>query len=550
VAFVLWSWIPAVIAALGLAQPIQPAMSGDAIFVIDRVGTDDSRVSEARDSDFKAGDRFSAASLTLDGRLLIYGYRKAQLSDRLALRVLRRGVPQTVIVRPRFVNWLGSMGPLDIALWVLKVVLNALMMTAAGTLALARPGALTRSLLFGLFGTLINVVDPRPIALPGLAMFLIITGGYGFWWYCLWESVRFATRFPDGESGAHGRPLLAIAGAIALLAGSWAMFRNSAGVLYPIDAVSHVVISDGLDSLVRTLFIAANVAIALLAFMAVALRYRSSSDDDRLKLRALLLAFAVVFAYQGAWWLDYLLVPMHRGTTPLDDVVSWSGLVAYLVPGTIFAAILRHRLLGIRFVVDRALVYGGLALLLVAPLRLTNVVLAARFPHTRVAGFAEVAVAIVLAISIDRLRRFIESLLRHTIFREHERVLEEVAEFTREANEVTDRESLERLVQAVGNALALTAAAFLDDESDARTLVPDGDPALVVPLREGRRSAGRLIFGAHRNGSDLDPQEQRALQRFAATAERALERLTLEQLRAELNTLRGQREQSVEVTSG
>ena len=105
----------------------------------------------------------------------------------------------------------------------------------------------------------------------------------------------------------------------------------------------------------------------------------------------------IALAANAAVWaladLNYWAVPMHRGTTALDEAVVWSGLVVYLLPVTIIAAIVRHRLFEIRFVIDRALVYGGLALPLVAPLRLVNVVLAARFPHTRVAAVAEVVVA-------------------------------------------------------------------------------------------------------------------------------------------------------------
>ena len=149
----------------------------------------------------------------------------------------------------------------------------------------------------------------------------------------------------------------------------------------------------------------------------MALRYRASSPDDRLKLRAVVLAVAVTFVYTTVNWLSFLFIPYHLGKTPIDELLAWGGLVVYLVPVTIFAAILRHRLLGISFVVDRALVYGGVALVLVAPLRLINVFLSARFPHTRVALYGEVAVAIVLALTIEPLRRFMELVLRRTIFR-------------------------------------------------------------------------------------------------------------------------------------
>ena len=107
---------------------------------------------------------------------------------------------------------------------------------------------------------------------------------------------------------------------------------------------------------------------------------------------------------------------------------------------------------------------------------------------------------------------------------------------TRAADDAADEAAVAQLVAASADALALTGA----------SLAPaDLDPGLVVPLHCGRREAGEIVFGAHRNGADLDPEEVRALRTFAAAVERALERLTLERLETEVTSLRerlGQRE--------
>ena len=530
IALVLWSWYPVASAGFILARPTQLVLGGDATIQIDRHGEYDSRISGGRNSDFKIGDHFSAASLSFADRLTLYGYQAARAADAVAVRVLRDGVGQTIVVRPRSIDLLRSTvgGPLDVALYLVTTLLSAVAVTCAGTLALRRPGVLTTSLLLALFGGLINEVSAWPFV-TGFAGFLIIWLGYGFWWFCSWQFVHFATRFPDGQAGTRARPLLLIAGLIALAAGALGMLRYCAGLFYPIAAVPNFLVSDGLDSPARTFYVVANAALPLLAVVAMVLRYRAAPEVDRLKLRSVVLAIAVIFFYTTFNWLSFLIIPYHLGKTPVDELLAWCGLVIFLVPVTIFAAILRHRLLGISFVFDRALVYGGLALVLVAPLRLINVFLSARFPHTRVALYGEVAVALALALTIDPLRRFMELALRRTLFRAHEHGLQQLDALIRAADDIVDEAALERLVAASADALVLTSASL------APTVL---DPSLVVPLHCGRRAAGHISFGAHRNGADLDPEEVRALEKFSASIERAIERLALERLETEVASLR------------
>lgn len=205
VALVLWSWVPVVELGLAFARPIIPVIGGDAIYTIDRHGSDDSRVSSARKSDFRVGDHFAASALPLDGRLLLYGYTQARSSDRLALAVLRDGKRRIVTLRPCPYPLFGGMRPIDIALETLTTILSALTMTAAGALALLRSSVLARSLFLALFGLLIGEVAPYGIVPSGLAVFLVVTCGWGFVPYCSWQSVRAATLFPDGMPGPRSR---------------------------------------------------------------------------------------------------------------------------------------------------------------------------------------------------------------------------------------------------------------------------------------------------------------------------------------------------------
>jgi hypothetical protein len=514
------------------AYPNQTSIIGDAFIKIDRTSRDDSRVTQAHDSDFRIGDRFSAASLSLDELLLLYGYAPASRGERLALHVDRGRDSRTIVLHARAINWFTYEPPLATALWVVTNVFNAVTMTIAGILALLRPGILTGSLFFALFGILIGVVDPRPLPLPGLLCFSLYTAGFGFKAYCQWASVRCATRFPHGDAGPLAGPLLGAAGILALLIGGISMVRNAAGVLYPIAAAPDTLISDNPGSLNFLAWTVGGTLIALLAVAAMLLRYRASPAEDRLKLRAMLIAIAVFAGYTAAQNASYFFVPFHNGATIFDELLELCGLVVFLVPITIFAAILRHRLLGIRFVIDRALVYSGLALILVAPLRLVNLVLSNRFPHTRVTEMAEVAVALALALSLDRLRAWIERLLRWTLFRKREQSLETLAGLTRAAATAPDQATLSALLQGCVDALELTGARWTGTAANDTP----ADPALVV---------GTLSFGGHRSGADIDSEEIRALKTFADAFERAAERLDADRLRSEVALLRARLEDAV-----
>jgi hypothetical protein len=539
---IVWSWVPVLTTSIYYARPIVSILDGDAIITIDRAGSDDSRITSASTGAFRVGDRFDASSIPFARRLLLYGYGYARQSDRVVVGVLRAGRRRGIVLRPEPYNVFTGFAPISVALWTLTAFLSALTMTATGALVLARPGILTRSLFLAFFGLLVGAVDPRPLPDPsaGWAVFLVLTCGYGFQAYCSWNGVRAATLFPDRLPGTHARTLLWMSGVLAVATGWWAMFRNSAGVLYSIGSTPDWLVSDSPTSAARALYFAAVIALNLLTALALALRYRGSPAEDRLKVRAVLAALAANAVVTTFVQIEQLVVPFHRGTTMLDEAVAWSGLVVYLLPVTIIAAIVRHRLFGIRFVLDRALVYGGLAVLLVAPLRLVNLLLAARFPHTRVATVAEFIVALGLAVTLEPLRRVVERIVRAVLFRKHGRALADLAQLGVTARAAPTTEHLAALVTTAGERLDLAGAALVFETDDTPHHVVDLplDPALDIALRFGRRDLGRVLFGAHRNGGDLDPAEDLALRKFAAEIERAIDILVADRLQAQLGELK------------
>ena len=75
---------------------------GDFVIKIDPHGTYDSSVSEAGQAgptQMRVGDRFSAASLTFDQRLQVYGYEWINANNRLRLSVLRETLETNAAAR-------------------------------------------------------------------------------------------------------------------------------------------------------------------------------------------------------------------------------------------------------------------------------------------------------------------------------------------------------------------------------------------------------------------------------------------------------------------
>jgi two-component system NarL family sensor kinase len=87
-------------------------------------------------------------------------------------------------------------------------------------------------------------------------------------------------------------------------------------------------------------------AIVALAVASLAVRYRRGSDVERRQLLWLVLTGLAALAYAGVSWGIF-------GTGPVLGL-----LVIALIPTAVTVAILRYRLLDIRLVVSRALVYG------------------------------------------------------------------------------------------------------------------------------------------------------------------------------------------------
>ena len=151
------------------------------------------------------------------------------------------------------------------------------------------------------------------------------------------------------------------------------------------------------------------VALMLLVTVVLLTGYRRSAAASRLRLRWIL---AATVLYVSGWGLLYstALRQSLAGTLAMDLVQA----VAYA--GYLYG-VLRHRLVDLSFVIDRALVYGGVSALVVGVIAALNS-LALRATLGEGAGLLlQIVVPLALGIVLGKMRIYMDRLVERVFFR-------------------------------------------------------------------------------------------------------------------------------------
>lgn len=461
---------------------------------------------------------------------------------------------------------------------LLQVSSQAAFPIIAAILVLLRPNALTWAFfLYGLttsVGALISVVYvPLPIAMLELAWngvagdagAVAIIGTAAF--------IVFALRFPSnvihGWKARAERIVLflsvpALMASIYVNIGSWWFAPGSFAL-----------------AKVLAWVVVAGACFGALAFIATVV---SATPQERPRVMWVVIGF--IIGYGGFRIGQLLHYVLYNDPIWLNDALFTLNV---LVPITVTYAILKHRVIDVRFFLNRALVYGILTTVGVGLLALLDWAVAMRLATFGI--IVEAAGALALGIAIQKLHGNIDALVDRYVFRsmhEAEKHLQRVADAMMYAPSLAAVDAL--LVAESAHALALSSAAVfrrtarsferesavgwsdlearelgLDDPlvldlqaqragiRGGRFLTERSDlplgaaaPALAVPICVREQMTGFVLFGAHLNASDIDPNEEQILSDFvkrAATAydhvwsvERAAEN---DRMRIELDFVRG-----------
>jgi hypothetical protein len=298
-----------------------------------------------------------------------------------------------------------------------------------------------------------------------------------------------------------------------------------------------------------------------------------SQGDRRQRLRWILVFPAVLIMHVIAiefaaelpeWFADVLIA------------------LGVLVPITVGYAVIRQRVFDVEFAISRALVYGTITSLVAGTFLLLDWFMSKQFAETRFAISAEIILALAIGSWLNMLHRNVDRFVDSTFFRQRhmaeKRLTKAAAAVLRaESHEVVDR----FLVHEPVRALDLTSAGiFRRDErsgrfaretsigwmgTDATELTPE-DPLVLHLLAEG--TAVRLadvvwseepahlakavvatpvllrdelvavvLYGPHRSGADIDPDELRGVNLLVERAGAAYDHIEARTLRAQVQSL-------------
>ena len=277
--------------------------------------------------------------------------------------------------------------------------------------------------------------------------------------------------------------------------------------------------------------------------------------------------FVVYVPVDKPLWLDELAMSLSI-TMPLA--------IAY--------ATLRHRLLDVRFVINNAVVYGSVAALLVAVVSLIDFVMSRLVADYHLTLGIEAAITIGLGFVLNRLHGTMERAAERVFFRSRQLAAERLRR-VRGALAFASRDATigNSLIDEPFAALSLASAALFrraPDGTFARThaLGWDGDvlaaldtedalvrtlqferkaldpsevwerrgdlpagwaaPTLAAPIFSRESLEGVVLYGAHRDGTAIDPGEADLLSALCEAAAAAFDHVAYERSQATIAELR------------
>jgi hypothetical protein len=237
-----------------------------------------------------------------------------------------------------------------------------------------------------------------------------------------------------------------------------------------------------------------------------------------------------------------------------------------VTPLILLYAILKRHVIDVRFVISRTLVYAMITTMVVGVIGAVDWATSAYLHEVRVAMALDALVTIGVAFALNRVHRWIESLVDFVLFRkkyEAETYLNRLARTLVNAakQETVDRAivddpyrrldlTMAALFRLTGTSFvicvsagcdATTTAGFEHDHDLVRFLSTErtclnvrdlthgaelfhgetAQPVVAIPVFQGSELTAFVLYGLHRDGTKLDPDELEALERLCAAAAQA-----------------------------
>jgi signal transduction histidine kinase len=289
--------------------------------------------------------------------------------------------------------------------------------------------------------------------------------------------------------------------------------------------------------------------------VALVIRYRRAGEQERLQLKWLLVAVAVILV---ATVLQVLVQPFSN--TPILPIAVSS------LPIAIGFAVLRYRLYDIDLILNKALVYGGLAVVITAVYVLIVIGFGAIVGNSRQFLLSIVTTALI-ALAFQPLRQRAQRLANRVVYGQRATPYETLSQFSEHLSQTFSEEDiLERMARILaqgtgaeraevwvraGSRLALASSSPPLNGANAQELpmangtLPAMERDQVVPVTHQGEVLGALAVSKKR-GESMNLVEQQLITNLAAQAGLVLKNVGLNrELLARLEDLRASRQRLV-----
>lgn len=278
----------------------------------------------------------------------------------------------------------------------------------------------------------------------------------------------------------------------------------------------------------------------VLGTVALVSTYRLAGPRNRRRLQWVIVGTSVGYL---AWYLDKLM-----GDLGLGVAGRAVGLATLVMPVAVAYAVLKHRVIDVRFVLNRALAYSVLASALVVVFAFSSWLMAVLLVRGHVQVVVQICVALVIGASLQRAHAALQTALERAVFRRLRGAENTLTRAAEALSSATSRDALEALLTEVplaaleleravayrrgargdfarthaSGSKAELPSAFAAHEPIVQMLARDRAPLVVagsaVALAVGDGPDALVLYGPHRNGLGLDPDEIALLKRFTEQA--------------------------------
>lgn len=386
--------------------------------------------------------------------------------------------------------------------------------------------------------------------------------------YCLftnatsWALPRFALRFPTGTLPSRDRLadriFLGIF-AVAILADFVFYCLSDLTLAFPMSWRSSYYF---LSEVMATFPVLAAIGIVIRNFL-------EQSGEVRARLRWGVIGVSISgIAYAAE-------LALGAATTSSDAwiryLTSFLGLLSLILPFSAWYALRQRTLVDARVVVSRATIYTSLTAALVICVAIVDWTVGKLLSGTRIASFVEAAITVVLGVVLNAMHGRLERMLEGTFFRQRRDAAAFLHRLAATLPISTDEATIDRaLTTEVIDSLALSSSAVFRRQSKnhecftriasvgwsedrARELLPDDSlirfvlterrtvtlsaihwnradlpagleaPAIAVPLIVRGEVLGVVLYGRHRDVTNIEHEEIEIIERFAERAAAALD---------------------------